>query len=83
MIALFGYEKHIYRSSLPELFLGKRILEICSKRTGEHPCRSAISMKLFSNFVKIKIRLGRCPVNLPHIFREYFYKNAHGGLLLH
>ena len=83
MIALVGYEKHIYRGSLPELFLGKDVLKICSKCTGEHPCRSAISMKLLSNFIKIKIRHGCCLVNLPHIFRESFYKNAHGGLLLH
>ena len=29
-----------------EKFLGKGILKICSKFTGEHPCRSAISIKL-------------------------------------
>ena len=34
------------RSSHPEVFLGKGILEICSKFTGEHPSRSAISIKL-------------------------------------
>ena len=26
----------------PELFLGKDVLKICSKFTGEHPCRGAI-----------------------------------------
>ena len=31
------------RSSLPEMFLGKVILKICSKPTGEHPCGSVIS----------------------------------------
>ena len=25
----------------PEVFVGKRVLKICSKFTGEHPCRSA------------------------------------------
>ena len=35
-----------YRSSPPEVFLGKAVLKICSKFTGEHPCRSAISIKL-------------------------------------
>ena len=29
------------RSSRPEVFLGKGVLKICSKFTGEHPCRSA------------------------------------------
>ena len=29
-------------SSPSEVFLGKRVLKICSKFTGEHPCRSAI-----------------------------------------
>ena len=33
----------------PEVFLGKRVLKICSKFTGEHPCRSAISKKLLSS----------------------------------
>ena len=36
-----------YRSSRPEVFLGG-FLKICSKFTGEHPCRSVISsIKLF------------------------------------
>ena len=34
------------------MFLGKGVLKICSKFTGEHPCRSVISIKL----QKIKIR---------------------------
>ena len=38
-----------YRSSHPEVFLGNGVLKICSKFTGEHPCRSAISIKLQSN----------------------------------
>ena len=28
------------------MFLGKDVLKICSKLTGEYPCRSAISIKL-------------------------------------
>ena len=43
--------KNIYRSSYPEVFLRKGVLKICSKFTGEHPYRSAISIKLQSNFV--------------------------------
>ena len=30
----------MYRSSRPEVFLRRRVLKICSKFTGEHPCRS-------------------------------------------
>ena len=36
----------INRSSPSEVFLEKDVLKICSKFTGEHPCRSAISIKL-------------------------------------
>ena len=32
------------RSGTPEGFLGKRVLKICRKVTGEHPCRSVISI---------------------------------------
>ena len=35
-----------YRSSRPEVFLVKGALKICRKFTGEHPCRSVISIKL-------------------------------------
>ena len=35
-----------FRSSPPELFLEKDVLKICSKFTGDHSCRSAISIKL-------------------------------------
>ena len=42
----FGRVGVIIRSSRPDVFLGKGFLKICSKFTGEHPCRSAISIKL-------------------------------------
>ena len=35
-----------YRSNPPEVFLGKFVLKVCSKLTGEHPCRSVILIKL-------------------------------------
>ena len=35
----------MHRSSRPNVFLRKRVLNICRKFTGEHPCRSAISIK--------------------------------------
>ena len=38
------FEIILIRSSHPDLFLGKGVLKICNKFTGEHPCRSAISI---------------------------------------
>ena len=35
-----------FRSNHQKVFLGKDVLKICSKFTGEHPCRSLISIKL-------------------------------------
>ena len=71
---------NIYRSSRPEVLLGKGVLKICSKFTGEHPCRSAISAKLLCNFIEIALRNGCSPVNLLHIFRTPFLlKNTSGG----
>ena len=75
--------KSIYRSSRPKVFLGKGVLKICSKFTGEHPCRSAISTKLQSNIIKITLRHGCSPVNLVHIFRTPFLRNTQGWLLLY
>ena len=34
----------------PQVILGKGVLKICSKFTGEHPCQSVISIKLQGNF---------------------------------
>ena len=39
----------INRSITLDIFLDKSVLKICSKFTGEHPCRSVISIKLQSN----------------------------------
>ena len=76
------YQSMIGRSSLPEVFLGKGVLKICSKFTGKHPCRSLISINLFCYLIEITIRHGCCPVNLLHIFRRPFYNNTSGGLFL-
>ena len=45
----------INSSSPPEVFLGKGVLKICSKFTGEHPCQSVISIKLLINFIEITL----------------------------
>ena len=70
------------RTSHPEVFLGKGVLKICSKFTGEHPCRSAISIKLLFNFIEISLRHECFPINLLHIFRTHFSRNSFGWLLL-
>ena len=70
------------RSSHPKVFLGKGNLKICSKFTGEHPCQSIISIKLFCNFIEITLRHGCCPVNLLYILRTPFLKNPCGRLFL-
>ena len=59
----------------------KVFLQICSKFTGELPCRSATSIKLLCNFIRIAVRHG-CSVNLLHIFKTPFHKNTSAGLLL-
>ena len=77
-----NFFKKITRSSHPEVFLVKGVLKICSKFTGEHPCRSVISIKLLCNFIEIALRHGCSPVNLLHIFRTPFTKNTSRWLLL-
>ena len=67
------------RSSYPKVFLEKVILKICSKFTGEHPCRSVISIKLL---FEITLRHECSPVNLLHIYRKPFPKYTSGRLLL-
>ena len=42
------------RNSHPEVFLEKSVLKICSKFTGEHPCRSLISIKLLKNIFSLE-----------------------------
>ena len=72
----------VHRSSPPDVFLGKGALKICNKFTGEHPCRSVISIKLLCNFIEIALRHGCSPVDLLHIFRTPFPRNSSGWLLL-
>ena len=70
-----------YRSSHPKVFLVEDVLKICSKFTGEHPCRSVISIKLRCNFIEVTLWHGCSPVNLLDIFRTPFPKNTTGWLL--
>ena len=61
-----------------EVFLGKSVLKICSKFTGEHPCWSVISSNRNWNYTLA----WAFSLNLLHIFRTPFPKNTSGGLLL-
>ena len=66
----------ILRSSPLVLLLGKAVLIICSKFTGEHPCRNVVSIKLQSNFIEITLQHGCYLVNLLHFIRTTFPKNT-------
>ena len=44
-----------FKSSRPGMFLGKCVLKICSKFTGEHLSQSTISVKLKRNFIEITL----------------------------
>ena len=71
-----------FRSSSLEVFTGQGVLKICSKCTGEHLCRKAISVKLPSTFIEVTLLHGCFPVNFLHIFKTPFPKNTSGGLHL-
>ena len=71
-----------FRSSHLEVFLRKGVLKICSKFTGEHLCRSVISVKLLSNFIEIAFWHRCSPVNLLRIFRTPFPTNTSEWLVL-
>ena len=59
-----------YRSSRQEVFLRKDVVKICSKFTGEHSCRSAISIKLQS----MSVLLYMC-----YIFSEHLFPKSTSG----
>ena len=61
------------------MFLRKGVLKIHSKFTGEHPCRSVIS--IFQCDFKCDFN-GCSPENLLHVFRTPFRRNTSARLLL-
>ena len=77
-----AWNKTLIKGSRPEAFLRNDVLKICTKFTGEHPCRSVISIKLLCNFNEIARRQGCFPVNLLYIFRTLFPKKTSERLLL-
>ena len=62
-----------FRSSHPKVSLEKGVLKICSKFTGELPCKATL--------LKSHVGMG-VPVDFLHIFRTPFLKNTSGWLLL-
>ena len=81
------FDLAISRSRRPQVLLVKAILKMCSKLTGEHPCRSVTSIKLLScrsvisikllcNVIEITLQYGCSPVNVLHIFRPTFTQNT-------
>ena len=62
-----------FRRSHPEVSLEKGVLKICSKFTGELPCKATL--------LKLHVGVG-VPVNFLRIFRTPFLKNTSGWLLL-
>ena len=63
-ICNFRWKKcYFYIHSLPEMCSRKVVLKICRKFAGEHPCQSAISIKLLCNFIGISFRYSCSPIN--------------------
>ena len=56
-----------YRSSRPEVSLGKGVLKICSKYTGEQPCWSVISIKLLCLNFSMGVLLEICSIFSGHL----------------
>ena len=56
-----------FRSSQPEVFLGKVVQKICSKFTGEHPCRSCFATLLKLHF-SMGVLLEICCIFSEHLF---------------
>ena len=64
----------LFRSSPPEVFVGKGVLKIC---TGENPCK-----KVLCNFIEIAFPRRFSPANLLRILGILFHKSTYGGLPL-
>ena len=63
--------------SIPlELYLGKGVLKVCSKCSGEHPCRCMISIKLLCNYIEIALWHGCSPINLLHFSGQLFLRTS-------
>ena len=64
------------------MFLGKGFLKKCCNFTGEHPCRSVVSIKLLCDIIEFALRHRCSPVDLLHIFRTPFPNTSRWLLLI-
>ena len=62
----------ISEAANPKMYLRIGVLKICSKFTGEHTCRSPISINLQSNLIETALRHECSPVNCC-IFSEHLF----------
>ena len=67
-----GPLRRYIRSIPPELLLGKDVLKICSKFSGEHPWQSVISIKLLCNFIEVALCHGCSPEKFAAYFQNTF-----------
>ena len=75
----------MYRSSPPEVFLGKVVLKICRKFEKKITILPWCFIEIILGMgvlYWITLRHGCSPINLLHIFSTPFPKNTFGGLLL-
>ena len=56
----------MFRSSPPEMFSKKDVVQIGSELTGAQSCRSVIPEKSLCNFIEIKLMHGRIPKKSQH-----------------
>ena len=84
LVEYFGYSCKLYNTQKQPSrgALRKSVLKICSKFTGEHPCRCLISIKLLCNFIEIALRHGCSPANLLHIYRTPFLRTPLDGCFI-
>ena len=79
----------------PEVFLVTGVLKICSKFTGKHPCRSAISKQifwnhtsafLFSEYLFLRTPLSDCfclfLINLQSEDLQHYLRDSSAGIFL-
>ena len=69
----------LFRSSHPEVFLGKDILKICRKFADNTHAEVRFKKKLQSNLITLR---HECSLNLQHIFRIPFPMHTSGRLIL-
>ena len=65
-----------FRSSPSEVFLGKGVLKICSKCTGEHPCQCGIWIRSYKAYLSNRPLISRNFAFKNHVFLPVFFKKC-------